>query len=505
MTRLTIPRLSRRTLMQGAGAVAATPLVSALARSALAQSGEAINFTAWSAAVDQAKSHVDRLREGDRHQGQLREFPAAQFRATLVTKFTANEPLDVIWMNDAWTPEFAEAGWIVPIDDRPELMKYNAEIEKYCVNAMTYKGKQYGLVYYADHMAFMYNVELLQKAGITTPPASWDEVVQQSLKIKQAGGVTISADARAHRRRLAGRDGGRSHEFLRRPLHRRQGQFRARRSEERRAPRRQMDHRRHQHPQDRVARRGRRPARSTRSRPSATAAPPLRCCRATASVRSTIRRSRRSPGKIRIALMPQGTGTGAGHYTCGWVRYFGVTPHARANKEREAKALKLVEWFGGKANNEYVFQKMLMLDLGVPFCTTPLNNDKDIIAFYDKWVGGADIINKQASLAVTKDVITPWFGEWNETNNQAWQSIFLGKVTAEAGPQEPRPTSGTSSRSRADNPVVTGCSCRSVIFNGEECAWPQFQPWELIPFRRRARSGKRFNAASTTTSAARWR
>jgi len=139
------------------------------------------------------------------------------------------------------------------------------------------------------------------------------------------------------------------------------------------------------------------------------------------------------PGKIRIALMPQGTGTGAGHYTCGWVRYFGVTPHARASKEREAKALKLVEWFGGKANNEYVFQKMLMLDLGVPFCTTPLNNDKDIIAFYDKWVGGADIINKQASLAVTKDVIAPWFGEWNETNNQAWQSIFLGKVTAEAG------------------------------------------------------------------------
>jgi multiple sugar transport system substrate-binding protein len=131
--------------------------------------------------------------------------------------------------------------------------------------------------------------------------------------------------------------------------------------------------------------------------------------------------------------MPQGTGAGAGHYTCGWVRYFGVTPHARANKEREAKALKLVEWFGGKINNEYVFQKMLMLDLGVPFCTLPLNKDKDIIAFYDKWVGGADVINKQASLAVTKDVITPWFGEWNETNNQAWQSIFLGKVTAEAG------------------------------------------------------------------------
>jgi len=39
MTRLTVPRLSRRTLMHGAGATAAMPLVAALARSALAQSG----------------------------------------------------------------------------------------------------------------------------------------------------------------------------------------------------------------------------------------------------------------------------------------------------------------------------------------------------------------------------------------------------------------------------------------------------------------------------------
>ena len=121
--------------------------------------------------------------------------------------------------------------------------------------------------------------------------------------------------------------------------------------------------------------------------------------------------------------------------SCAWIVLAEPMTKNSASKEREAKALKLVEWFGGKVNNEYVFQKMLMLDLGVPFCTTPLNNDKDIIAFYDKWVGGggADIINKQASLAVTKDVITPWFGEWNETNNQAWQSIVLGKVTAEAG------------------------------------------------------------------------
>ena len=432
MTRLTIPRLSRRTLMQGAGAAAAMPLVAALARSALAQSGEAINFTAWSAAVDQAKSHVTGFEKASGIKVNYENFPAAQFRATLVTKFTANEPLDVIWMNDAWTPEFAEAGWIVPIDDRPELMKYNAEIEKYCVNAMTYKGRQYGLVYYADHMAFMYNAEVLQKAGITTPPASWDEVVQQSLKIKQAGGpqyplmLALTADAwliemvGAVMNSYGGRftdDKGNS--ALADPKN---GAL---------AAAKWITEAINTH---KIVS----PGAVTTSEIDALKAfgnggaafallPRYRIRPLNDPTQSQV------PGKIRIALMPQGTGTGAGHYTCGWVRYFGVTPHARASKEREAKALKLVEWFGGKANNEYVFQKMLMLDLGVPFCTTPLNNDKDIIAFYDKWVGGADIINKQASLAVTKDVIAPWFGEWNETNNQAWQSIFLGKVTAEAG------------------------------------------------------------------------
>jgi multiple sugar transport system substrate-binding protein len=138
-------------------------------------------------------------------------------------------------------------------------------------------------------------------------------------------------------------------------------------------------------------------------------------------------------GNVRIGLMPSGTGDKAGNYTCGWVRYYGVTPHARANKEREAAVMKLVEWFGGKVDGKYAFQKMLILDVGVPFCTSPLMQDADVQAFYDKWAGGEGIIAKQASMAIAKDVISPWFGEWNETNNQSWQSVFLGQVAPAAG------------------------------------------------------------------------
>src|SRR5262249_52863697 len=116
MSQSTRPSITRRSALTGIGAAGAAPLVAALTRSALAQAGGPINFNAWSAAVDQVKSHVTAFEKTTGLKVNYENFPYAQFRSTLVTKFTTGTPLDVVWMNDAWTPEFAEAGWIVPID-----------------------------------------------------------------------------------------------------------------------------------------------------------------------------------------------------------------------------------------------------------------------------------------------------------------------------------------------------------------------------------------------------
>jgi len=75
---------------------------------------------------------------------------------------------------------------------------------------------------------------------------------------------------------------------------------------------------------------------------------------------------------------------------------------------------------------------VLLTDLGLPFCTLPLQNDADVKSFWQKWAGGSDIISQQAASAQKKDVVAPWFGEWNETSNQAWQSVFLARATPEA-------------------------------------------------------------------------
>jgi multiple sugar transport system substrate-binding protein len=129
-----------------------------------------------------------------------------------------------------------------------------------------------------------------------------------------------------------------------------------------------------------------------------------------------------------LALMPQGEG--GSHATVGWMRFYGMTPRAQADTMRAENTVKLIEWFGGKADGEYRFQKLLFKDVGAAFGVKSLFNDPEMREAY-KAYGDVDLIGKQQELARKKDVISPWFGEWNDVNGASWQQAILGKVTPE--------------------------------------------------------------------------
>jgi multiple sugar transport system substrate-binding protein len=133
-------------------------------------------------------------------------------------------------------------------------------------------------------------------------------------------------------------------------------------------------------------------------------------------------------GNAKIALMP--AGEKGSHATVGWMRFYGMTPRAQADATRAADTVKLMAWFGGKADGEYKFQKMLFKDVGSGFGVKSLFQDPEIRAAYASY-GDVDLIGKQQSLARKKDVVTPWFGEWNDVNGTAWQQAIMGKVTVE--------------------------------------------------------------------------
>ena len=388
-----------------------------------ALAADPINFFAWSAGVDQVKSHISAFEAKTGLKVAYANAPWAQYRDTLVTKFVGGAPLDVLWVSDSWLPEWAEAGWLAPIDGYRELTKYNAEVDDFSTKSMTYKGKQYGLTYYNDYMGFFYDEQMLKKAGISAPPKTWDEVVQQSLKIKKAGLSEypmmlsmaretwliefISAMVCSHGGRLVDDTGVAV-----------------------------MDDRR----------KGAREAltwvvdavnKHKIVSPACVEIGELNGLKAFSSGQHafamlgryrvrTLNDPKQSQiaGRVKQGLMP--AGPNGSNATVGWNRFYGLTASAAKNKAKAADAVKFIEWFGGKADGKYAFQKLMFMDVGAGFAVKPLFKDPEIIKTYSQY-SDIKMYERQQALARKKDVVSPWFGEWDEVNGTAWQAAIVGK------------------------------------------------------------------------------
>lgn len=389
--------------------------------------GSPIHFATWSAAVDLVQSHVNAFEKKAGLKVDYSNSPWAQYRETMITKFVGGAPLDVLWVSDSWLPEWADAGWIAPIDDFEELTRYNDETNEFCVESMTYKGQQYGLTYYTDFMGFMYDEQKLEQAGITSPPQTWDDVVQQSLLIKDKGLAEfpvmlalaqetwliefLSALVFSHGGRFVSDDG----EAVMQKEN--GGAVEAVRWVVNAVNRHKV------------------------VSPGCVEVGELTGLKAFASGNHAFAlepkyrmRMLNDPeqsqiaGRVKQVLMPKGPN--GSHASVGWMRFHGMTSQARDDQERAANAARLIEWFGGKADGEYRFQKLLFLDIGAGFGVKPLFEDPEIRAAYNQYAD-VETIEQQQELARKKDVISPWFGEWNEANGALWQQAILQQKSPE--------------------------------------------------------------------------
>lgn len=95
---------------------------------------------------------------------------------------------DLILLDCVWVPEFIEAGWVADVTDKitadPELIEDTLEASW---NMVKYKGKYWGMPWLIDAKYFFYNDDILNKAGISAPPKTWQEFSEQCQTIKDAG------------------------------------------------------------------------------------------------------------------------------------------------------------------------------------------------------------------------------------------------------------------------------------------------------------------------------
>ncbi|AEN09565.1 MULTISPECIES: extracellular solute-binding protein [unclassified Streptomyces] len=95
---------------------------------------------------------------------------------------------DVIRSEVAWTPEFADLGYLAPLDGTAAL-KNQDDFLKQAVASTKYDGKTYAVPQVIDSMGIFYNKKLFKDAGVQ-PPASIDELKSVSAKIKDKTGKT---------------------------------------------------------------------------------------------------------------------------------------------------------------------------------------------------------------------------------------------------------------------------------------------------------------------------
>ena len=93
---------------------------------------------------------------------------------------------DVIEFDNSWVAKFGYNDWLEPLDDYiTDEMKEGivpALLEKF-----TYDGKLYGICWNNDTRFLMYNKAMLDEAGITEPARTYDELIEQTKQLQEAG------------------------------------------------------------------------------------------------------------------------------------------------------------------------------------------------------------------------------------------------------------------------------------------------------------------------------
>ncbi len=93
---------------------------------------------------------------------------------------------DVVLIDAPWAAKFAKAGITKEVTDKLSDENRN-DIFEGALDSVSYEGKLYGMPWLNDTKFLYYNKEMLQQAGFTEAPKTWDELMNQAKVMKDKG------------------------------------------------------------------------------------------------------------------------------------------------------------------------------------------------------------------------------------------------------------------------------------------------------------------------------
>ena len=129
------------------------------------------------------------------HKGEIqvtvREMPAdtGAYFDKLRTEFQAGGgEIDVIGGDTIWPIQFAAQGWVMDLSENFPETEQNKFLPA-PIQASIYEDAIYGVPWYEDAGVLYYRSDLLDKAGYSGPPKTWDELKEMALKITKDEGI----------------------------------------------------------------------------------------------------------------------------------------------------------------------------------------------------------------------------------------------------------------------------------------------------------------------------
>lgn len=149
-----------------------------------------LEFTVWNYSLDTIEDNARKFEaENPGIKVKITDYTWQDYHDSLVLRFRSGTPTDIAYVGQDWLPAWASAGFLAPLDDiapADVLADLKSDMAPFSATDMTYKGKLYGLPYYADTISFIYNKKVLEDAGIAVP-TTWDEVMAAAEKLKAGG------------------------------------------------------------------------------------------------------------------------------------------------------------------------------------------------------------------------------------------------------------------------------------------------------------------------------
>jgi multiple sugar transport system substrate-binding protein len=145
------------------------------------------NLTVWGMGTEGDQLKVlagDFMKQNPNIHVTVQSIPWTDAHSKLLTAVEGGQTPDISQMGTTWMAEFAKAG---ALDTAPSSIN-QGDFFPSAWNTAVYKGTVYGVPWYVDTRVLFYRTDIAQKAGITSPPQNWQQLLAAAQAMHAKGG-----------------------------------------------------------------------------------------------------------------------------------------------------------------------------------------------------------------------------------------------------------------------------------------------------------------------------